>query len=142
MSDNALSLSASGLMLDDANSISANLNTISLDFQITSLAVDAANKLFNESTNKSLKTPISLLQEICSKSQCAPPSYELLAAEGQMHQPIFVYKCILNNFYQAIAKGNSKKKAKHCAALAVLIQIKQSNIGVNDSLAQKMEFLM
>jgi hypothetical protein len=105
-------------------------------------AINAAAKVFNDSTNTSSKTPVSLLQEICSKNQTAPPVYELMSAEGQMHQPLFVYKCSLGTDYSAVGKGSSKKKAKHASALAVLNLIKEKNVGVNDNLANQLGILM
>lgn len=41
-----------------------------------------------------------------------------------------------------LQKGNSKKRAKHSAALEVLNQIKQNSIGENNSLAEKLDSLM
>ena len=109
---------------------------------ITFAAVIAASQLFNESNSKSFRTPISLLQEICTKSLCPAPVYELLDAEGKIHQPTFVFKCILNEKTQAIGKSNTKKKAKHLAALGVLNQLRLENISTNDQLSNKLEELM
>ncbi|CAF0848385.1 unnamed protein product [Brachionus calyciflorus] len=109
---------------------------------ITLSAVNAASLLFNESDSKSFRTPISLLQEICTKSVCPAPVYELLDAEGKIHQPIFVFKCSLNQEIQAIGKSSTKKKAKHLAALGVLNQVRLNNLGINDELANKLNDLI
>lgn len=105
-------------------------------------AVHAAAKLFKEPLNVNSKTPISLLQEICSKSLIAPPNYELISSEGATHKPMFAYRCSLAPDLVAVAKGNSKKKAKHASAMAVLTQIKEKNTGVNDMLAESLGALM
>lgn len=105
-------------------------------------AVSAATKIFGDANNPSSKTPVSLLQEICSKSQMAPPNYELISAEGQMHQPLFVYKCSLATELEATAKGASKKKAKHASALAVLNLIRDRNMSTNETLAKQLGALM
>lgn len=109
---------------------------------ITLVAVKSASKLFNDSNSKSFRTPISLLQEICSKSLCASPVYELLDTEGKVHQPTFVYKCSLNHEVQAIGKSNTKKRAKHLAALGILNQIRDDNSDTNIELSQILEELM
>lgn len=109
---------------------------------ITLAAVKAASQLFKESDSKSFRTPISLLQEICTKSVCSSPNYELLDTEGKVHQPTFVYKCNLNHEVQAIGKSNTKKRAKHLAALGVLNQIQIKNNDINEELSQILQELM
>ena len=115
-------------------------NRIDVNSQVTVSAVHAASILCNGNTSRGIKTPISLLQEICMKCTIQP-SYEIVSTEGQVHEPIFVYKVTVGDIV-SIAKGNSKKKAKHAAALSVLNEIKQKCIGTNDLLAQKIESLM
>ena len=44
---------------------------------ITESGIHAACKKFNDNDNKCIKTPISLLQEICTKSLISPPTYEV-----------------------------------------------------------------
>jgi hypothetical protein len=109
---------------------------------ITSIGVNAACKAFGDANNRSLKTPISLLQEICTKCLMAPPVYELTTTIGRIHEPQFVYKCSLSANSYIYGKGASKKKAKHAAALGVLNHIVEINRGVNDSLANSLEQLM
>lgn len=105
-------------------------------------AADAVAKLFKDPQNMNSKTPISLLQELCSKSLLAPPIYELVSAEGLTHAPTFAYRCHLTNEYVAVGSGSSKKRAKHAAALEVLKKCRDSNIGVNDRLAGILTNLM
>ncbi|XP_074658906.1 protein Loquacious-like [Tubulanus polymorphus] len=64
------------------------------------------------------KTPIGYLQEVCSKRGITP-TYDLVATEGAVHEPTFVFRCTAGD-YQATGKGPNKKKAKHEAAMAVL----------------------
>ncbi|XP_013380589.1 RISC-loading complex subunit tarbp2-like [Lingula anatina] len=67
------------------------------------------------------KTPISLLQEICTKRGITP-QYDLIANEGAVHEPTFVFRASAGGF-TGTGKGPSKKKAKHNAARAVLNQM-------------------
>jgi len=64
------------------------------------------------------KTPVSLLQELCMRRGISP-KYDLLQIEGQVHEPTFVYRVTVGE-YTASGSGQSKKKAKHAAAKAVL----------------------
>jgi len=47
------------------------------------------------------------------------PKYDLLQIEGAVHEPTFVYRVTVGEF-AASGSGQSKKKAKHAAAKAVL----------------------
>ncbi|XP_043219329.1 interferon-inducible double-stranded RNA-dependent protein kinase activator A homolog isoform X1 [Amphibalanus amphitrite] len=67
------------------------------------------------------KTPVSLLQELAAK-QCITPKYDLLQVEGAVHEPTFLYRATVGEFV-ASGQGQSKKKAKHMAARAVLDQL-------------------
>jgi len=67
------------------------------------------------------KTPISFLQELCTKRGITP-QYDLVANEGAVHEPTFVFKVTAGEFI-GTGKGPSKKKAKHNAALSVLNQM-------------------
>jgi len=67
------------------------------------------------------KTPISFLQELCTKRGITP-QYDLIANEGAVHEPTFVFKVTAGEFI-GTGKGPSKKKAKHNAALSVLNQM-------------------
>ncbi|VDD77650.1 unnamed protein product [Mesocestoides corti] len=73
----------------------------------------------------SSQTPISILQEISVK-KCITVSYELVANEGQAHEPIYVYQCKAGKV-AAIGKGASKKKAKHLASYYVLLKLLGDN---------------
>lgn len=67
------------------------------------------------------KTPISFLQELCTKRGITP-QYDLIANEGAVHEPTFVFKVTAGE-YVGTGKGTSKKKAKQNAALSVLNQM-------------------
>lgn len=64
------------------------------------------------------KTPISILQELCARN-CLTPEYKLLSVEGAVHAPTFMYRVQVGEVV-ANATGQSKKKAKHAAARAIL----------------------
>ncbi|XP_054713955.1 RISC-loading complex subunit tarbp2-like [Uloborus diversus] len=72
----------------------------------------------SEIANAAQKTPISLLQELCAQ-QGMTPDYKLMSVEGAVHAPTFMYRVQVNQVV-ATATGQSKKKAKHAAAKAVL----------------------
>jgi RISC-loading complex subunit TARBP2 len=67
------------------------------------------------------KTPISFLQELCTKRGLTP-QYDLIANEGAVHEPTFVFKVVVGDII-GTGKGPSKKKAKHNAAVSVLNQL-------------------
>jgi len=67
------------------------------------------------------KTPISYLQELCTKRGITP-QYDLVANEGAVHEPTFIMRVTVGEI-NAQGKGSSKKKAKHTAAQAALNQI-------------------
>ncbi|ELU17807.1 hypothetical protein CAPTEDRAFT_171815 [Capitella teleta] len=67
------------------------------------------------------KTPISYLQELCTKRGLTP-QYDLIANEGAVHEPTFVFKVVVGDIV-GTGKGPSKKKAKHNAAVSVLNQL-------------------
>lgn len=73
----------------------------------------------------SVRTPISILQEFCAKRGLSPV-FELVSNEGQVHDPVYVYQCTAGNT-TAVAKGCSKKKAKHQASYLVLLQLLGTN---------------
>jgi dsRNA-specific ribonuclease len=111
------------------------------DSEFTISAVNSAQSIFNSEENpRSQKTPVSLLQELCAKCGIVP-TYEIMSSEGQIHDPIFVYRVTASDII-ATAKGNSKKRAKHAAALAVLNEIRLKSLGRNEKLASKIETLM
>ena len=43
------------------------------------------------------KTPVSVLQEICSKRKLTP-TYNILANEGPVHEPVFVMRAQAGDF--------------------------------------------
>ncbi|XP_048243736.1 RISC-loading complex subunit tarbp2-like isoform X2 [Haliotis rufescens] len=67
------------------------------------------------------KTPISFLQELCTKRGITP-QYDLIANEGAVHEPTFLMRVTVGDVV-ATGKGSSKKKAKHAAAQTALNQI-------------------
>ncbi|KAL3831264.1 hypothetical protein ACJMK2_023038 [Sinanodonta woodiana] len=67
------------------------------------------------------KTPISFLQELCTKRGITP-QYDLIANEGAVHEPTFIMRVTVGDII-ASGKGSSKKKAKHMAAQSALNQI-------------------
>jgi len=67
------------------------------------------------------KTPVSLLQELYVK-QGINPKYDLIQIEGAIHEPTFKYRVSVGEVV-AMGSGQSKKKAKHAAAKAVLDKI-------------------
>ncbi|XP_014664139.1 PREDICTED: RISC-loading complex subunit tarbp2-like isoform X2 [Priapulus caudatus] len=67
------------------------------------------------------KTPISMLQELCTKRGLTP-KYDVVAVEGAVHEPTFVYRVQVGDMVSQ-ASGSSKKKAKHAAAQNMLDKI-------------------
>lgn len=72
------------------------------------------------------QTPISVLQDLCSRHLSGKvPEYQLLSSECMVQKPHtqngtkFVYRVEIGSVV-ATAPGQSKKKAKHAAALAAL----------------------
>ncbi len=117
---------------------------IDINSQLTYTAVTSAESLLNE-PNKSVKTPISLLQEIMTKCSLPPPIYEEVSTEGHSHMTVFCFRVVIhmsNNDIIAVAKGHSKKKAKHAAAFEVLTQLRNQSLPVNKSLAAKFDNLL
>jgi RISC-loading complex subunit TARBP2 len=78
------------------------------------------------------KTPVSLLQEVYVKRGITP-KYDLVQIEGAVHEPTFKYRVTVGEFV-ATGSGQSKKKAKHSAARAVLERMRhaQSKAAAND----------
>ncbi|XP_068236645.1 protein Loquacious-like isoform X2 [Palaemon carinicauda] len=80
--------------------------------------VDSTTSIEGMSGALPSKTPVSLLQELCMRRGISP-KYDLLQIEGAVHEPTFVYRVTVGEF-AANGSGQSKKKAKHAAAKAVL----------------------
>jgi RISC-loading complex subunit TARBP2 len=74
-----------------------------------------------ETSSMQGKTPISYLQELCNKRGITP-QYDLIANEGAVHEPLFVFKVSAGELI-GTGKGTSKKKAKHNAAVSLLTQM-------------------
>ena len=70
------------------------------------------------------KTPVSLLQELYIRNGITP-KYDLVQIEGAVHEPTFKYRVSVGEFV-ATGSGQSKKKAKHSAAKAVLERIRHA----------------
>ena len=64
------------------------------------------------------KTPVSLLQELYVRKGITP-KYDLVQIEGAVHEPTFKYRVTVGELV-ATGCGQSKKKAKHTAAKAML----------------------
>lgn len=89
---------------------------------------DGTTKLLDESVTEedeeasgggsTAKTPVSLLQELYVRRGITP-KYDLVQIEGAVHEPTFKYRVTVGEFV-ATGCGQSKKKAKHCAAKAIL----------------------
>ncbi|CAM1154470.1 TARBP2 (predicted) [Pycnogonum litorale] len=80
-----------------------------------------------------MQTPISVLQELCVQDQVTP-KYEIISVEGEVHAPTFVYRVTVKDLV-ATASGQSKKKAKHLAAQAVLEMMTSKLDKQDDSMA-------
>ncbi|KRZ86590.1 Ribosome biogenesis protein bop1-B, partial [Trichinella sp. T8] len=74
-----------------------------------------------EGCNKGVKSPLSLLHEICGKKGLTP-MYELLTSQGQGVDSLFVYRLCIDSVV-ATGRGKSKKLAKQNAALNWLMMI-------------------
>ena len=57
------------------------------------------------------KTPISFLQELCTKRGITP-TYDLIANEGAVHEPTFVFKVTAGDFI-GTGKGNTLNLRLH-----------------------------
>lgn len=65
-----------------------------------------------------LKTPVSVLQELCTKRGIIP-TYQDLPNSASPHAPCFVCEVMCQDFI-ARGQGKSKKEAKHAAAESML----------------------
>ncbi|XP_070496388.1 protein Loquacious isoform X2 [Chironomus tepperi] len=90
--------------------------------------VDVSESLKNEIEYmpNTMKTPISILQELLSRRGITP-NYELVQIEGAVHQPSFRYRVSFND-KDAMGVGRSKKEAKHAAAKALIDKLTGTNI--------------
>lgn len=88
----------------------------SLQVKVEHISIEDALK--NEIDDKSMKTPISILQELLSRRGITP-NYELVQIEGAVHKPMFKYRVSFND-KEAFGCGPSKKQAKHNCAKALI----------------------
>ena len=78
---------------------------------------------------KTVKKPVALLQEICTKLVTEPPVYEIIETAGPPHEPIFVYQIKnYSKFCDKTGNGTSKANAKHAVALELLQFLKEVTI--------------
>lgn len=89
----------------------------------------------DSSSSNTPKTPVSLLQELYIR-RGVTPKYDLVQIEGAVHEPTFKYRVTVGEFV-ATGCGQSKKKAKHCAAKAVLEKIRQCQIKIQGKQQQQ-----
>ncbi|XP_013789194.1 interferon-inducible double-stranded RNA-dependent protein kinase activator A homolog [Limulus polyphemus] len=78
------------------------------------------------------KTPVSILQEFCLYRGLTA-DYTLISVEGQVHEPTFTFRVEVDHEF-AIGVGQSKKKAKHAAAKALLDKLQASDKLIDSSL--------
>jgi hypothetical protein len=98
-----------------------------LSVGLTPASVFASLNALKESNNKIAKTPITVLQEICTKSRANPPEFADMDGNcGKVHDPVFKCECRLFEL-RAIGTGHSKKKAKHKSALEMLKKVQELN---------------
>ncbi|XP_034430505.1 interferon-inducible double-stranded RNA-dependent protein kinase activator A homolog [Hippoglossus hippoglossus] len=74
------------------------------------------------------KTPIQILHEYGTKTGSLPV-YVMEKAEGEAHQPSFVFSVTIGDV-SSTGQGLSKKSAKHQAAEAALIILQKDNVEV------------
>jgi RISC-loading complex subunit TARBP2 len=68
------------------------------------------------------KTPVSILQELYVRKGITP-KYDLVQIEGAVHEPTFKYRVTVGDLVST-GCGQSKKKAKHSAAKAMIEKLK------------------
>ena len=68
------------------------------------------------------KTPVSILQELSCKTNFQI-KYDLVQIEGAVHEPTFKYRVTVGDLVST-GCGQSKKKAKHAAAKAMIDMLK------------------
>jgi RISC-loading complex subunit TARBP2 len=91
---------------------SSTISAVSRNSSISALAAPASAP----------KTPVSLLQELYVRKGITP-KYDLVQIEGAVHEPTFKYRVSVVDLV-ATGCGQSKKKAKHTAALAMLDKLR------------------
>jgi RISC-loading complex subunit TARBP2 len=135
------SLNLDDLLNDDTKAQSL-VNTLTSQLKISQDTTQMANtttvvnNLLQEIDSEKTKTAVSVLQEICAKSRLDTPVYEITSTSGNPHEPIFNLKATIGDLV-VTASGNSKKKAKHSAALNMISLLNQ--LGKNNSIVQQIE---
>ncbi|KAK2712793.1 hypothetical protein QYM36_011474 [Artemia franciscana] len=94
----------------------SRLKDMGISDDVVELALDKLNGDFE------VKTPVSLLQELYMEKRITP-KYDLIQIEGAQHEPTFKYRVSVGDLI-ATGTGQSKKKAKHAAAMIILEKIK------------------
>jgi RISC-loading complex subunit TARBP2 len=79
------------------------------------------------------KTPVSILQELSCKNNFQI-KYDLVQIEGAVHEPTFKYRVTVGDLVST-GCGQSKKKAKHSAAKAMIEKLKTLSTSQNGSSA-------
>lgn len=93
--------------------------------------ISIEDALKNEIDDKSMKTPISILQELLSRRGITP-NYELVQIEGAVHKPMFKYRVSFND-KEAFGCGPSKKQAKHNCAKALIALLTGQSLPNDDA---------
>lgn len=83
------------------------------------------------------KTPVSLLQELYVRRGITP-KYDLVQIEGAVHEPTFKYRVTVGDLV-ATGCGQSKKKAKHTAAKAMLDKLRAVQSSENKASSEAVE---
>lgn len=94
--------------------------------QQDSLPIEEALKT-ELTSSSSMKTPISVLQELLSRRGITP-QYDLMQVEGAVHEPTFRYRVSYQD-KDAMGTGKSKKEAKHAAAKALIDKLTGCSFG-------------
>jgi len=115
--------------------------TINFNSTAIEVAVNDAINFLNEPQQKSTKTPVCVLQELCTKCFIGAPIYTIISSEGPVHEPVFVCEVNLPGFV-AIGKGTNKKKAKHNSAMNVFNDMRSKCNECNPQLASKFETII
>ncbi|KAK3923541.1 Interferon-inducible double-stranded RNA-dependent protein kinase activator A-like protein A [Frankliniella fusca] len=89
--------------------------------------------LINPHEEVSGANPVGELQNLCAGKHLPLPSYVVIGDEGEPHEKIFTYKCIVS---QRSATGTARKKqtAKHIAAQKMLDILKSDMKSILDEI--------
>merc|ERR1712018_150388 len=97
-----------------------SMSTSEISNKIDNMSLNDTASVSSKSSTASNapKTPVSLLQELYVRKGITP-KYDLVQIEGAVHEPTFKYRVTVGELV-ATGCGQSKKKAKHTAAKAML----------------------